>query len=145
MNNKITITDEQAENARMAYAIMAGIPAELIDLNDIREGYASDEEMLDCNSCGCVAGWLSVHPFFQEKGLKSYAINGVYPTSLCGVDLSKDVPLFGSSYIFNSHEGIRDSQKREALERIRLHLLMAGRITKQRSDELAVEEEKLGD
>ncbi len=131
---KITITDEQAENTRMAYSIMSGIPAELINLRDVRQGGASDEELLQCNSCACVAGWLSAHEYFKDKGLKSF-MGGPGKWS---VNLSMDFKLFGDSSIFDGPRdyNVPENQKQEALERLREHLFAAGRITKQRNIQL---------
>lgn len=138
------LTSQQIENTRMAYAIMAGFPAHKISLSNIRrsrDGNTSDEALIHgCGTGGCVAGVLSAHPYFKEQGfhwndfrtcLKSQ--EGV--SSLT----SQEQELFGSWHIFDGgYDGIQG--KREALERIREHLVEHKIITKARSRELAREE-----
>lgn len=136
------ISDKQAENTRVAYALMAGIPSELIDLDLIRDMSASDARMLQCNSCGCMAGWLSAHPYFKAQGLN--AVVG-HKESGWQVPLHLDEELFGNENMFNGSNRTllpAKGQKQEALERLRLHLLNTGRITQQRSDQLELQEQE---
>jgi hypothetical protein len=48
-----------------AYAIIGGIPAKAIDLNDIQ---LETGESLSCGTICCAAGWLGHHPQFQALG-----------------------------------------------------------------------------
>lgn len=136
------ITDEQAKNTRMLYSIIAGIPGKLIDLDEVRENDADDATLFKCNSCACIAGWSSAHPYFQAKGFKPMhnEVVGWY------LDLSADFWLFGDMEMFSGSDRVPGlSQKREALDRIRHHLYRAGRISQGRFDELAAEEAAMVD
>jgi hypothetical protein len=136
-------TRQQIENLRMAYAIMWGVPASQIDLGSIRysQGQATDEKMLThCSSAGCVAGWLSAHPYFKAQGLLFRHPGWI----TLGKDLSSASEiLFGERYIFDDgYDGIRG--KLQALARIRHALLWgANAITSDRYYELARQEEEL--
>lgn len=141
----MTISPKQAENTRVAYAIMYGIPHERIDLDLVRDynhGEAGDTKFLapNCNTSGCVAGFLSAHPFFKEQGLKwkkkENAIlfkdkEGIVTDDLS--DISEE--LFGSYHLFGTGQSGIDG-KMEALERIREHLHGHGVINDKRNDQL---------
>lgn len=49
-----------------AYAIIGGIPDNVIDLDEI---VSSLGESLECGTICCAAGWLAQHPKFQALGL----------------------------------------------------------------------------
>lgn len=51
-----------------AYAIIGGIPNEVIDLCDVQL-HAGDS--LGCGTVCCAAGWLGHHPQFQALGLET--------------------------------------------------------------------------
>ena len=136
-----TITDQQAENTRVAYSIMAGIPSELINLNIVRENDATDTKLLECGTVACIAGWLSAHPYFKEQGFRR---NAEAPHAYHMIDLDLDLPLFGSQKIFSVRKYPRLTQKQESLERLRLHLLRTGHITSERNKELASKEAMMG-
>lgn len=146
----IYITDAQAENTRVGYSIMWGIPAERVDLDRWRtptpgQGYIgrcvlNDAQMMnECGSAGCIAGWFSLHPYFKARGLRyssqveALTYNGQRDMSLAGQE------LFGCPSMFWGGT-MGKSGKAEALRRLRLHLLSAGRITSERNAELAREE-----
>ena len=131
------MTDKQIENLRMAYAIMAGIPAERIKLDIYRcepRGRRCENDkafVSTCGSAGCVAGWLSAHPHFKSQGLKWFApeIQGEPASSA----------LFDDPTIFDSGpEGL--TGKREALARIRRALYRAGAVDDARDIELRTKE-----
>ncbi len=141
------ITNKQAENTRVAYAIMAGVPAEKIELNSIRNGDArarydrvSDRELLhECGTSGCVAGWLAAHPYFKKQGLGVGIVNNL-TFNRYGTDIEDPSNvLFGVGNIFDAGpSGVQG--KKQALYRLRMHLFKAGRITAERNEELAWEE-----
>lgn len=151
------ITDEQAENARMAYAIMSGIPAERFRLNSIRQNtkfhnsaFVSDQAMFrECGSVGCVCGWLSAHEYFNQKGLRWNA-SGAFVELTLGldedeVDLANMAEILfgiGGRFAFNAGaSGVNG--KREALRRMRMILFLADRITAARNAELEAAEAEM--
>lgn len=146
MTTTKTITDEQAENCRVLYSIMAGIPKKLIDLDEIRGDEASDRTLLKCNSVACIAGWSSAHPFFKAKGLVATRTRKAFGRGYyLAIDFDLGESLFGTHDMFDGSYYTQASQKHEALARIRKHLYRAGRISKERNDELAAEEAKMVD
>lgn len=147
----MTITNKQIENSKMAYAIMFGIPHERIDLYEVRntdEGKMSDEKFLapNCNTTGCVAGFLSAHPFFKEQGLKWKKKDAMIQFKTKDVqtdDLNEmsDI-LFGDYNTFDGGpRGIEG--KIVALSRIRKHLHESGVISDKRNDQLSVMEDEV--
>lgn len=54
------------ELLKEAYAIIGGIPDNVIDLDAVQR---SEGETLDCGTVCCAAGWLAHHPKFQALGL----------------------------------------------------------------------------
>ena len=134
------MTDKQIENLRMAYAIMAGIPAERINLGVYRAndngfvGGASKDDarfVRTCGSAGCVAGWLSAHPYFKSQGLKWNATSIEYENA--------SSVLFDDYAIFDSGP-VGLAGKREALARIRRALNRVGAVDDARSSELHAQE-----
>ena len=131
---------KQIENLRVAYAIMAGIPAERIKLSIYRrnaQGYVrvsgwNDKDFInDCGSVGCMAGWLSAHPHFKCQGLKWNAERIK--------DVNASMALFGVFDVFDSGpEGLLG--KRVALSRIRRALHNVDAIDDRRYYELEKEE-----
>ena len=128
---------KQIENLRMAYAIMAGIPADRVKLDIYRCNQhqlvcADDKQFVDnCASVGCVAGWLSAHPYFKRQGLRWNApdIEGV----------SASFVLLGDYNIFDvGPQGLLG--KRVALSRIRRALHNVDAIDDRRYYELEEEE-----
>lgn len=154
------LTPKQVENTRMAYAIMSGIPAKRINLNNWRlnkgRGWSigcsdpiSNERFASrrCGSVGCIGGWLSAHPYFVAQGLtydpEARAL-GRPTISLRGVgDVSAAArKLFGKELLFNcGNYGLEG--KRQALARLRLHLYAGGAITEERNAELAAQEARM--
>jgi hypothetical protein len=136
-------TAKQIENTRMAYSIMAGIPAEKVNLNVIRRvnnavnpfaSVTKSQLLHDCGTVGCIAGWLSAHPYFTAQGLRYRA---------GGIELyAESHRLFGVAFLFNSANSSLPG-KTEALMRLRRHLLNFGAITPARDAELAREESRL--
>ena len=140
------MNEQQIENLRMAYSIMAGIPKDRIDLCVIRgrrreaKGSAvtrvSDEDLLQsyCGSVACIAGWLSAHPYFQAQGL-GYNSTVTYENTM-GLRFSS-TQMFGIPGIFDgAYYSGHIGAKQEALARIRNALLKANAITFERNFEL---------
>lgn len=141
----ITITDQQAKNTRVAYAVMAGIPSKRINLDVVRKGDLDDKEFIapSCNSGACLAGWLSAHPHFVAQGLywdaKVHEVHLQKGTHKMRGLLNQSKHLFGRACNYDSMfsmSRLRMGQKKEVLQRLREHLLNAGRITKERNSEL---------
>lgn len=63
------MTTESYSLLRDAYAIIDGIPAERIDLENWLD---KDNSPGHCNTIACAAGWLALHPGMQKLGLMSY-------------------------------------------------------------------------
>lgn len=141
-------TKKQVENLCMAYSIMAGIPAERIDLDVLRryrreQSIINDEDLLQgCGNVACVGGWLSAHPYFQAQGLR-YETSGMVTLNRRAVLWDVSCELFGTGIIFSAAYQHPAAQKHEALERIRYALLRVGAITPERDDELAQEEKEM--
>lgn len=57
-----------------AYEIIDGIPSENFNLDTWRKR----DEGATCGTIACAAGWLTLHPKFQELGLKSVVGHGHY-------------------------------------------------------------------
>jgi len=136
MGNKLT--EQQIENHRMGYAIMAGIPASRIELSICRRGVGlidaeADREFIHtCGTSGCVAGWLSAHSYFKQQGLTI----GTWGNGLI------EMRLFGNTDMFGSGEmGLEG--KLEALRRFRYSLVKAKAITAERNHELIAYENSL--
>lgn len=55
------------ELLRDAYAILGGIPTEVVDLDRIETRAAGG---IGCGTIACGIGWLAHHPQFQELGLQ---------------------------------------------------------------------------
>lgn len=124
------LTSTQIENTRLAYAIMLATPAHKIELNVVRDGRKprEDADVLNplCGSAGCIAGVLSAYPQFQVQGLRWKGTDLEKVDHIYGLDL--DFKLFGSPFIFDGgHSGIHG--KREALERLRLHMEQNSMLT----------------
>jgi hypothetical protein len=153
--------ENQVENLRMAYAIMAGIPAERVSLPDVRatEPWGAEPGITDrrlkqsCGSVACVAGWLSAHPYFKRQGLRYEVEPGEggfirirRPRAgevASGLDEAADY-LFGdgSYYLFGTGSfGLEG--KRQALRRIRDALYSRGAISYERNNELQQQEEAM--
>ena len=134
---------QQIENLRVAYSLMVGIPAVRIHMGLYRAdgngfvGRVSKNDarfISECGSAGCMAGWLSAHPYFKSQGLTWDADN------IRGIDPS--TTLFGVSNMFRS--GLSElAGKREALERIRRALHDVGAIDDRRYYELQKKEKKM--
>lgn len=129
---------QQVENLRVAYSIMAGVPAKRINLWIVRKGkdFAEDKglPLPECGTAACVAGWLSAHPYFQAQGLR-------FSTTEREISLGP-YGLFGSAnYLFGTHEvfsGGSDGMtgKLQALERIRRALREKSALSHKRDCEL---------
>lgn len=62
-------TTIQVELLKDAYAIIGGIPDQLINLENIRSHVGPS---LDCGTICCGIGWLAQHPQFNALGLELY-------------------------------------------------------------------------
>lgn len=70
--NTSNIKTSIKERLAFAYQVIGGIPEKVIDL----ERYRSKEgKTLDCGTICCGAGWLALHPVFNELGLTLSASN----------------------------------------------------------------------
>lgn len=56
-----------------AHQILSGIPGRRIHLANF---YAPGTEQNLCDTIACGAGWLALHPSFQEFGLRPYTLGG---------------------------------------------------------------------
>lgn len=142
--------EEQIENLRVAYEIFSGIPAKRIRLgvdrhrpNTNKSEYDDPGFLHNCGSVGCVAGWLSAHPYFKDRGLIMDRSDPRFYARPMGA-LHMGTFLFGPRAwdIFQSGEdGIEG--KREGLRRIRNALHASGAITSERNAELSAYEYSL--
>lgn len=145
------LTPQQAENTRMAYSIMWGIPWERIDLDEWRErdnrgNPVSSHRLLHlCNTTACIAGWLSAHPHFKAQGLSYDSNSGIVRFKNVEIAGDEEVPademLFGDRNIFDGSDDTHPNQKLEALERLRLHLFENNAVTYDRYKELEAAEQ----
>ena len=82
------------ELLKSAYAIIAGIPDDRINLDSIMRKRG---ESIGCGTIYCVAGWLGHHPQFQAMGLRTTRQNSLKLNE-------KTVPYqVAMSAIFNIH------------------------------------------
>lgn len=138
-------SNQQIENLRFAYSVMAGVPSEIVSLGHIRANEIngpntgiSDEELLHthCGSVACVAGLLSAHPHFKAQGLL-YSVEAqqiqMHGERVELMDASDE--LFDYDTIFNAGPCGKYG-KLVALERIRVALRKHRAITIQRNMEL---------
>lgn len=156
------------ERLRTLYALMAGIPANRVNLRSWRcgmsSGSTSDYGMRDhsCKSTGCAIGWACAYPEFNEQGLvweDGSPVLRVRKTGNVFHDWRAAEEFFGLSvdqaeYLFDDdkrpydlNSPNKDSQfpnlkchKRLILARIRYHLLHIGAITYGRYLQLGVQE-----
>lgn len=147
----MSLTHQQVINLRVAYSVMAGVPAVKIDLSTFRsrndgrscysERVSTDKMFNHCGTSGCVGGWLASHPHFTAQGFK-YS-RGIVPLLRGSIKpVNAALELFGDSSIFRGGpSGIWG--KRRALARIRQLLLDNGEISYNRNDELRLEEEAM--
>jgi hypothetical protein len=144
------LTETQIKNLRVAYSVMAGIPARFISLPDIRRGSdcnhsaLTDQEFVhDCNSVGCIAGWLSAHPHFQAQGMGyDRTLGSITMGGLPRFVREVAFRLMGNSYLFDDGPtGLPG--KRTALRRIREALRAADAITTARFHQLSQQEAAL--
>lgn len=143
----MTPTATQIENVRVAYAVMAGVPSEKIELSAVRDTmgfgafYVEDDALLhECKTTACIAGWLSSHPYFKAQGF-------TYGDSTSGLakhgrmyfykHMASD--LTGDSQLFNAvnEDDVVGTQKQVALARLRRYLRQNNAITIERGQELA--------
>lgn len=141
------LSPRHAENTRMAYSIMAGVPDERVHLDAYRSmaktTFVGDEAFVqpECRSVGCIAGWLSAHEYFKAQGLR-FVDDGVIITGRATSNPS--YYLFGSDRIFYGLDfHVKGNHKRLALERLRAHLFENKCITPQRNKQLAQYERTL--
>lgn len=142
------LTKKQIENSRMAYSIMAGIPADLVNL-DVERDHSGPDAPSDavmkkgCGSVGCIGGWISAHQFFKRQGLSFADKKGGVNLKGVGSSLGDmGLALFGDVHILSASL-TNLSAKREALARIRNHLHNYGVISDERNAELAAAEHAL--
>ncbi|UUZ75458.1 hypothetical protein LP414_27465 [Polaromonas sp. P1(28)-13] len=121
-----------------AYAIIGGIPKNVIDLDQIEKQRGKS---LSCGTICCAAGWLGHHPMFKAKGLSvlengSLAINGEHVWYEEAMAKIFDIPvrdaesLFGSTY--NMTDGnSKKSHKQIWLKRMRDYLRGHGQLKAQ--------------
>lgn len=132
---------QQVENVRMAYAIMAGMPAKRIDLDRIRSGRPADDWFLtrECGSVACIAGVISAHPHFKEQGLAYDPWSG--NVTLCGYHGLGNAAsrLMGDAVAFDGSM-FDMPPKLEALERLREILFDNGHLSAARNTQLARKE-----
>lgn len=156
------------ERLRELYAMMCGVPDDRVSLRSWREdprGLNVENEKLfqDCGTTGCAVGWACAYPKFQEQGLHWTHCAPTFNEDECyfgGWDAvcnffdihidTADYLFFDERYEYPDLEGARDgarsqfsrikSEKRLVLARIRFHLLQIGAITKERYEELALQE-----
>lgn len=57
------------ERIRTLYAVMAGIPAEKVNLGTWRSSMQTNELLESCGTTGCAVGWACAYPPFQAQGL----------------------------------------------------------------------------
>ena len=86
-----TSTSPGIERLRLLYSVIAGIPANRIDLYEWRQSAVSSrhgrskvaqaKHAHTCGTLGCAVGWATAHPDFNAMGF-TYA---KYPASVTGV------------------------------------------------------------
>lgn len=144
------LTPVQVENFLLAYEVMYNTPAERIDLGAWRydktqqHRIVSDEEIQhDCNTVGCIGGWLSSMSHFKKQGL-FYDGRSIYIRTKDGpVDQSEaSRRLFGVWVIFKGGDkGLLG--KIQALERLRGAMNLYRLLTDQQNSTLHREEDRL--
>lgn len=98
------------ELLKEAYAIVDGIPDDRFNLDQIAANPRLRERLNDPHSCGtigCAAGWIAMHPMFQQRGL-SLNSRGILETNqggptnyrfamaeVFGIGMLEAVDLFG--------------------------------------------------
>lgn len=143
--------EQKIENLRMAYSIFWGIPAERIMLNtwrsrddDMYDIQVTDKQLINqCDTAGCVGGWLSAHPFFKKQGLRY--IPNANAIEVKGKEAWKaDTILFGEEgdRVFNSGPTGLEGKKL-GLQRIRDALYDYNAISHSRWLQLSKREDKL--
>lgn len=80
MSRRIPLIDDDrntntlhAERVSLAHQILSGIPDGQVHLNSF---YAAGTEQNICGTIACGAGWLALHPSFQEFGLRPRVVCG---------------------------------------------------------------------
>lgn len=155
------------ERLHELYAMVAGIPAERINLsawrrNPVRGALrVSDGEMLnDCGTLGCAVGWACAYPPFKRQGLGWANSNPTFKDAMGNVweNWNAVEEFFGvqhdmARYLFSDtccdYPGSAPeryafrrihNEKLLLLARIRTRLLLVGGITQARYEELARQE-----
>ena len=137
------------ERLRTLYQMMAGIPAEFVNLGSWRRSAGGmrivpDKVLLrhECGTAACAMGWATAYPEFIAMGLHKDIdgepiFNGLRhydaAASFFGIDDTQSYRLFSPNY------GMRDD-KEVFLGRLRNLMVELRMITRQRSDELESEE-----
>lgn len=134
---------QHIENLQVAWAIMFALPSERIYLEAIRKPDVDDESLQAGCGVACVAGWLSFDSFFKKQGLyyKGMWVYNDASGSASGSLWGMSEYLFGVKNIFLCSE-TKLSDKREALQRIRLALLGQGALSPQENTNLIEIEER---
>lgn len=64
--NTPNIKNSIKERLAFAYQVISGIPGDVIELDSFR---TKKGQTLECGTICCGAGWLALHPVFNELGL----------------------------------------------------------------------------
>lgn len=141
------------ERLRELYAMMFGVPDERVDLKNWTS--TGSFSVRSCGTAACAVGWATEYPPFIEQGLRmgdgqpefGRRTNWGAVHTFFGIGDEVGSYLFCVGSQWNPFalkcEGRGKSDKKQVLQRIRTVLLAWHVITKERSDELATQEEAL--
>lgn len=145
------------ERLRDLYAIMAGIPDDVVDLDTWRQCNYDDERLKSCGTTACAVGWACAYPGFQAEGLfydgcgPRFAVLESWSAveAFFGLSAEEAEDLFYNHNLSNTLEldyngpdgtyyPVTDRQR--VLMRIRRFLMKKGVITAERNAELALQD-----